>query len=216
MRHDVLIGSAVVATSAVAGSALAVALGAGQADAWSGPLAVAALVLVISGAAKVHAPDAATAALAAVSLPPATSLVRFVGAAEIVLGAVALLAGGRIAAIGVALAYAAFAVVALRMSRDADARSCGCFGNAGARPGILHVAVNVAIAALAALAAATGSGGLIAVAGDTPAGGVPAIADVVLGALGVVAVLTVAADALDAAAGTGGPTTTFHLVEDRT
>jgi hypothetical protein len=75
-----------------------------------------------------------------------------VGASEIGLGAAGL-AGWRAAALVMGGAYLAFAVVA-EVARRRGVPSCGCFGATEAPPGIMHVVLDVASAAVAFAAAA--------------------------------------------------------------
>jgi hypothetical protein len=206
--------AALVLGAIALGVLLSVAVPSHSADAWSGPLVMAAGVLVASGAAKVLAPTAASDALGALGAPASPVLVRTLGVGEVVVGVAALLAGGPVLAAVVALAYVAFAVVALRMSRSSDVRSCGCFGSSDARPGITHVVVDGAAALLVGVAAIAGSGGAIALVSDSPAWGIPALAGSALGAAAAVALLTVAAETAAAVEGTRPAPTTFHLVDE--
>ncbi len=215
MRRDALptpLIGAVAFGAAGVGFVLAATTGAGSADAWSGPLVIAAAVLVISGGAKLADPRAVADALDAIAAPSSAGVVALIAAGEIAVGTFAVLAGGRLAAGAIAAVYLAFAAVAWRMSRSEGVRSCGCFGSSGARPGPLHIVVDVAVAVLAGAAAVTGSGGLVSLVADTPGAGIPAAAAILTGIAALIAVLTVAAEALDAA--TPAPTRTdFHLVE---
>jgi hypothetical protein len=113
-----------------------------------GPFLVVALVLVVSGAAKVISPWSAAAMLTAVAgraVPPWAG--RVVGTGEIVLGAVAL-TGWRPGAAAVGVAYLIFAAVAER-ARRRGVPSCGCFGATEAPPGTLHVILDLLSAAVA-------------------------------------------------------------------
>lgn len=120
------------------------------------------LLLVAAGAAKFHRPAPARAALAAVTgvrLPAVA--VRAGGAAEIALGAVAVVSPEPAAAWAVATCYGAFAayvVLALRRS-GGRAASCGCFGDSG---GPLHAVQAVVDASMAAAAVAVAAGGGLA------------------------------------------------------
>src|SRR5829696_1436730 len=76
-----------------------------------GPFGIVSLVLVVAGVWKLGRPDPARAATRSLEVPLPRVAVRGIGAAEVALGLVALLAGGSVAAIGVAVAYASFAVV---------------------------------------------------------------------------------------------------------
>ena len=63
------------------------------------PFLAAGGVLCVSGAAKLRSPRTAVPALARLGLPARASLVRAIAAAELVLGATALAAPGRVVAL---------------------------------------------------------------------------------------------------------------------
>ncbi|HSK22909.1 MAG TPA: MauE/DoxX family redox-associated membrane protein, partial [Egicoccus sp.] len=125
--------------------------------AWPGLVAtvqVVALVgaglLVPAGTAKLRRPADAADALGWRSVR-AHAAVRAVGVGELALAAVVVVSGGPMAAALLVLAYLVFAAVALRQrSRGA---SCGCFGQADAPAGLLHVGINLVVATAAAVAA---------------------------------------------------------------
>jgi len=217
MRRDTPPAALIGAISLCAigtGVSLAVVSGTGTADAWSGPMVIAAAVLAISGGAKLANPREVTDALGAIRAPSSAGVVGLIAAGEIAVGTFAVIAGGPIAAALVAAAYLAFAAVAWRMSRSDEVTGCGCFGSAGARPGVLHVATDIVVAALAAAAAFSGSGGAVALVSDTPGAGIPAVAAVITGVGALIAVLTVAPEALDAASGARPAPASFRLVDD--
>jgi len=84
----------------------------------SGPiLAVAAGVLVVSGAAKLRRPAAAAEALAAVGLPGGVAAVRGLALAEIVVGLACLIDPVPAAAAALALLYLALAAFVVRAWR---------------------------------------------------------------------------------------------------
>ena len=97
-----------------------------MADVLTAPLAVAALVLIVAGVAKLRAPAPAAAALRELGLPAAALAIRAFAAGEIALGVWALAAPTSVAAIALACCYAAFAVLALLLASRRAA--CGCFG----------------------------------------------------------------------------------------
>src|ERR1700754_5120427 len=104
-----------------------------------GPFGIVSLVLVVAGVWKLSRPDPARVALRSLGVPLPLAVLRGVGAAEVALGGVAVTVGGRPAAIAVAVAYAAFAVVAWQL-RGGEI-GCGCFGAASTTPpGAMHVA----------------------------------------------------------------------------
>ena len=106
-----------------------------------------AALLVLAGYAKVTAPAATGAALQGARLPSDPTVVRLLGAGEIVLGLLVVLVGGPLPAAGLALAYLAFAAFAWRQSSRGE--GCGCFGEATAPATTLHVGINVAGVAFA-------------------------------------------------------------------
>jgi hypothetical protein len=128
-------------------------------------LGAGALLLLTAGAVKVADPTRTAGALAAVGWPSSPRLVRAGAGAEALIGAGALIVGGPVFAGLVGLSYLAFAgfvVVALRAGTPVG--SCGCFGRADTPPHVLHVAVDLALAA-GALAAAVASAGPLFAAG---------------------------------------------------
>lgn len=148
-------------------------------------VAALAMVLVVSGVLKVRDPEATVPMLAAVGLPGTRPLVYGVAAAEIVIGAVALVIGGPVAVAALGLLYAGFAVVSLVLLRSDEVVPCGCFGQRSATVTPLHVGVNAVAALVGLAAAALGAPGLYAASDDRSAA--------------VVAVATVAAALLAAA-----------------
>lgn len=111
-------------------------------------------------------------ALAAALLVYAGAMKRDgLGAVEIVVGGVALVAGGRLAALAVAALYVGFTVYVLVAVRR-QAEDCGCFGTSRARPTMTHAVIDgmLAVAALAA-ACAPATAAPLTVALDTPFSG---------------------------------------------
>jgi hypothetical protein len=125
----------------------------------------AALLLLVSGAAKVRAPAPTVTALRALHVravrPLARAgLARFGGALELALAGWVLAGGGRPAAAALTAAYLGFAAVALRLVAVDSSTSCGCFGTSSAPVGRAHLGVCFAGAA-AALAAVTEPAGAV-------------------------------------------------------
>jgi hypothetical protein len=120
----------------------------------SASLAVAALLLVAAGLAKLARPSNTARAL---RVPAA--VVRGAASAEAVLGVLALArAGGRVTAALVAFSYLAFACfVAVAMIQGRPLATCGCFGEPDTPPTLLHVIIDAALAAGCAHAATTGT-----------------------------------------------------------
>lgn len=121
--------------------------------------ALACALLVYAGAVKAVERGA-----------PVTS--RLLGFGEVVLGAVALVTGGRLMAAAVAVLYAGFALFVVRAIRR-GAESCGCFGaEEQTPPSPRHVAIDGALAVGAAAAALTAVGAPVDAAVATPLFGV--------------------------------------------
>lgn len=154
---------------------------------------ILAIVVAVGGVAKIAAPDAFSTTLAALGAPSGRAVARLCGCVEVAIGAGALMAGGRIAAAVLTVTYATFALVVVA-ARRAGAVSCGCFGAASAPPSQLHVLVNAASAALAALAVVIGPETLADSLSDQPLAGVPYLAALALAAWLVIVVDTTGAD----------------------
>lgn len=123
------------------------AIDAAWAIAWIG-----AGLLLLAGVAKVRAPAAAADSLALAGLPDRPVLARLLGVGEVVLALAVLVTGHVLAAIALALAYAAFTGVSWWLLRT-DQGSCGCFGEVDAPLSRIHVVTNAAVAVAAAGAA---------------------------------------------------------------
>ncbi len=123
-----------------------------------GLVCAAALLLAAAGLAKLRRRTPARSALSAAGIPGADRLGaatanRLSGAVELLVAAVALVVGGRLAAALIALAYLVLATLSARMVRREAGQDCGCF----ARPVAVshwHTVVNAgcALAGLVALA----------------------------------------------------------------
>ncbi|MEO6714313.1 MAG: MauE/DoxX family redox-associated membrane protein [Mycobacteriales bacterium] len=140
----------------------------------AGPYLASALLLVAAGVLKTARPGATALALRSVGARIPTAAVRAGGGAEAMLGAGAVLLGGRLIAIAVGASYAAFAafvVVALR--RGGVVSSCGCFGTPDTPPTVTHVGVTLAAASVGFAFATGGAHGLPTVVADQPLAGVP-------------------------------------------
>jgi hypothetical protein len=135
-----------------------------------GLLGAASLLLLAAGAAKAVDSTRTAGALGALGWPSSPLLVRVGAGAEAALGAAGLAVGGAVVAGLVASSFTGFAVfvwVALRSGTPVG--TCGCFGRADTPPRPSHVAVDLVLAAGAALAAATHPAPLV----DAPAGAWP-------------------------------------------
>jgi hypothetical protein len=171
----------------------------------SGPFWAASALLVLAGVAKVRDPLPLVRALLSAGLPGRAprlaAPVRVAAAAEAALGLWALLAGGRLAALLVALSYAGFTgFVLLARARGGVLASCGCFGRTDTPPTLTHAVVTGAAALAAVSVAAAPIGPLPAVLAASPASGVPLLA--ATGAVAVTAYVVLAVLPLSAASRT--------------
>jgi len=162
----------------------------------TGAVGVVAIVLVVSGLAKVVTPSATTPVLADLRLPHSTIVVRGLGVVEVAIGTAALLVGSAGLHVAVALLYIGFALVVVA-ARRAGTPSCGCFGASAAPPSAVHVAVNVCSAIVAVAAALAGAAPVLDLISDQPAAGVPFLMLMGTAAWLVVGLDTAGADMVD-------------------
>ena len=155
-----------------------------------GPLAVMAIVLVVSGVFKIADPRSSEDMLRSLRLAATTAAARALGAAEICLGVATFLVAGRLLAVALAGAYLVFATASLRLRRMAPGRSCGCFGSRSAPPSALHVAVDLGGCAAGVAAAAAGAPGALEGWWRLPYAGVPEAIAIAVAAWLVVVVMT--------------------------
>jgi hypothetical protein len=127
----------------------------------TGPWAIAAAVLVIGGLLSLRDSRPARDVLVALGVPAAGLVAHLAAPAEIAVGGIALLKGGWLAAVPVAVAYLAFVVVLATLLRRGDRSSCGCFGRLSTRPTRLHLAVDTMLAVVAVAAVAADPPGLL-------------------------------------------------------
>lgn len=140
----------------------------------AGPYLVAAGLLVLAGGSKIAAPSSASRALASLHWPASRHLVRLLGVAEVGLGLAALVAGGRVPASLVALAYVSFSgFVALALARGGVLGSCGCFGTPDTPPTRTHLGLTLVLAAAALAVAVRPFGPPLVVVQDSPGTGIP-------------------------------------------
>jgi hypothetical protein len=119
-----------------------------------GPFLAAAGLLLAAGVPKLRDPSSLVRALRSVGLPASDLLVRVLAAAEVAVGAMALVVPGRASGVLVALAYAGFSgFVVLALARGGVLASCGCFGRADTPPTRSHLLVTAALAASGLLVA---------------------------------------------------------------
>jgi len=133
-------------------------------DVLTAPLAVAALVLVVAGVAKLRAPAPAVGALRELGLPVGQPVIRVFAAFEVALGVWALARPGGVPAIALACCYALFAVLTLLLARHRAA--CGCFGEGDLPASSLHAVISAVLAAACTAAAIWPPHGIL----DRPAG----------------------------------------------
>jgi hypothetical protein len=145
-------------------------------EALSGPYLAATALLVVAGGGKLVDPLPLVRALRSVGLSRRLTggVVRAAAAGELGLGLLAILTGSRLAALGVALSYAAFTVfVLVALRRGGVLASCGCFGKADTPPTRTHVTVTGAFCLVAAAFAVQPLGSLGDLLAAQPGGGVP-------------------------------------------
>jgi hypothetical protein len=147
------------------------------------PYFVAALLLAVSGWAKLWRPGSAAGALRAAGLPSSNRVVRLLGAVEGAVGLGCLLASGREISIALAVLYLGFAGFLVTLLRSPDRpRSCGCVGATEVPPTPLHVVLDLGAALMGLAATARPVPGLVAFAADLGLGGVPFVIGVALSA----------------------------------
>jgi hypothetical protein len=133
--------------------------------AWYGAYAAAVVLLGLAGGLKVVRPATTVRALRSARLPANAAMVRMGSAAEVAIAVGALLAGGAVLAGLVAVSYLGFTTfVLLAFLRGGTVSSCGCFGGVDSPPTVLHVALTMAAATVAAAAVSAGGPSLAAVA----------------------------------------------------
>jgi hypothetical protein len=144
---------------------------------------IAAGLLLVAGVAKAARPDDTARAMAALapgspSLRVLRSAVRTGALAEAALGALALVLPRPATALLVALSYVCFfGVVGYARWRGGPLATCGCFGRADTPPTVLHMVLDVALAAAATAVAlgAPGDGTLVAELAHQPWDGFPLV-----------------------------------------
>ena len=119
-------------------------------------------LLVVAGAAKAARPtDTARAlgqAVSSIRLSRMALVVRVAAALECALGAAGILLPWPPIAAAVALSYLAFAgFVFVAYRRGGPLATCGCFGTPDTPPSIIHIVINVGLAASAVVVATASS-----------------------------------------------------------
>jgi Methylamine utilisation protein MauE len=165
--------------------------------------AAVAGLLALAGALKLRAPARGAEAYPAPGPALGAGGARAVGVLELGLGAVALIAPGRLVAAIVAAAFAAFAAYSARLVAVGGG-DCGCFGeeeDAGTLgPG--HVALDLACAAIAVVAVIDPPRAIASLVGDAPLAGAALAAGVAAAVYALYLVYTVLPLAWRAYAGT--------------
>ena len=114
----------------------------------TGPALVAAMLLALAGAQKLIDPSMTSGALRAMHLPSSPALVRAGAGAELALGTSAITGGGALLWWAAATSYLLFATfVASALRSGSMIGSCGCFGREDTPPHLIHVVLNVVLAA---------------------------------------------------------------------
>jgi hypothetical protein len=141
---------------------------------FAGPLFAASLLLGVAGIGKVLRPDATRVALRSAGLPNDPWSARLLGAVEFAAALGAVVVGGWLHASFVTAFYLGFAWFSWRLdNRTRGQASCGCFGDSSAPVGRVHVAVNLAVAAVVSGAIMVPSEGIASATSETPWAGVP-------------------------------------------
>lgn len=113
-------------------------------DALAAPFFIAAALLALAGASKVHRPRPLTRALRTLGLPATGAAVRAFGALEVGIGGLALADPAPAIALALAAMYGGFSLFLLyaiiaRVPLD----SCGCLGEREAPPSGVHVVLDL-------------------------------------------------------------------------
>jgi hypothetical protein len=127
------------------------------------PMAVAAIVVVLAGLAKLRSPAVAVRALHALGIPGGSGLVVAVGAGEFALGLWWLIAPGAAGAVALACCYATFAAISSLLARRRT--SCGCFGEGDAPASVAQSLISALLAAVCIAAAVRAPHGIAWVLG---------------------------------------------------
>lgn len=107
-------------------------------------------------------PDDTRRALRSVGVPLPALAVRAGGAAEVVIGMLAVLVGGPVAVGLVAASYVGFTGFVLVALRSGGVlASCGCVGRPDTPPTLVHVAVTAGFAVITGVAATVGTTGML-------------------------------------------------------
>ncbi len=143
---------------------------------------LSAVLLLISGGAKLIDPDPTSGALRAAGLPASRWVVAALGLWEITAGSLVLGIGGSVGGLALFLTYAPFAgFIVFALRSGLPIQSCGCFGRSDTPPSVSHVAVNLLAAGSGLWLAVGGGGDLITTLDEQPLGGVPYVGFIAIG-----------------------------------
>jgi len=157
----------------------------------SATLAVAALVLMVAGGAKLRSPGDTARALRRAGLGVRPWMVRTGAALEMTIAVGALTARSTWWASAVALSYLGFAgFILVALVRQTPLATCGCFGEPDTPPTLTHLVVDLALAVGATAAVLVGPEPLARIVLDQPAAGTALLAGVVVVAGLCIAALT--------------------------
>jgi methylamine utilization protein MauE len=120
-------------------------------EALTGPFAVAALVVIVAGVAKLRSPKPAARALEEIGWNAGQTFTRSIAFIELALGGWCVAQPSRANAVALAVLYGVFGVVSARLVRRRAA--CGCFGERETPAWAGQVALSLALAAVGAAAA---------------------------------------------------------------
>lgn len=143
----------------------------------AGPYLAITALLALGGALKVVRPEETATALAALRFPAQNWLVRTLGVLEVTIGTLAFTSATALLSALTAVTYVAFAgFVLLARHSSTPVQSCGCFGKAETPPSMIHVAFNLAAAAIAGLIAVRPIPVVGELLADQPNGPIPLLA----------------------------------------
>lgn len=107
-------------------------------------LGIGALLLIVSGVAKIVDPEPTIGAMRTLRLPSSKLIAAGLGTGELVVGCATLAIDGIVPPVAFATIYAAFSVVVVAaLASDSPLQSCGCFGRADTPPSAIHLAMNI-------------------------------------------------------------------------
>lgn len=146
-------------------------------SALTGPALVVAGLLLIAGAQKLLDPTMTVGALRSLGVQATPGLVRAGSAAEVCLGAAAVVSGSPVIWWLAAASYLAFnVVVGAALRRGTMIGSCGCFGREETPPHWSHLVLNCALGGTAAAIALGSTRAPVDELGNDPAAGAVVVA----------------------------------------